>query len=110
MERCRICLFLTENTQHYNLTTKDIKSFGEGEHCFGQILEINDEDVYKMDVSELKEFINDMINNNINSESLITELTKVALQYLQFNTIEKERENEICEQCGGWNFYTKWTE
>lgn len=109
MGRCKIYLFLKENTQHYNMKAKDIKSFGEGEHCFGQILEINDEDVYKMDVSELKELINDMMNNDINSESLIIGLTEVALQYLQFNTTE-ERENEICEQCGGWNFYTKWTE
>lgn len=88
------------------MKASEIKEFEIGEHCFGEILSVNGIDYEDILVEEQKEFILDMIENNINASSLLKNVFKQCLEYLQAD-LEDTNSNQ-CEQCGNYNSYEKW--
>lgn len=84
-----------------------IKEYEKIKHCFGERLTINGVGFEDTDKSELVELINDMLNNNLNSEALLKSLVEAALDYLQFDLIKDDYSS--CEQCGDWNSYEKYS-
>lgn len=85
---------------------QDIQEFETGNHCFGEILTVNGKDYEDISMEEAVEFINDMLKNSPNQESLIKEVFETCLDYLEFDPTEST--TDTCEQCGDWNSYTKW--
>ena len=85
---------------------KDIKEYELGKHCFGEILTINGKDYVDISKEDAIEFILDMFENDLNSEILIMETFKNALEYLQGERVENN--SSSCDQCGDWNYYSKY--
>lgn len=85
---------------------KDIKEYELGKHCFGEILTINGKDYVDISKEDAIEFILDMFENDLNSEILIMETFKNALEYLQGEIVENN--SSSCDQCGDWNYYSKY--
>jgi hypothetical protein len=88
------------------MKTSDVKEFEIGEHCFGEILSVNGVDYEDISVEEQKEFIQDMLENNINTSSLLKHVFKQCLEYLQADL--EDSNSNYCEQCGNYNSYEKW--
>lgn len=88
------------------MEAKDIKEFELGEHCFDQILRVNGIDYDELSNEEVIEFINDILLNNINSNSLVKEVFKICLEHLQYDCVEND--SSVCEQCGNYNNYGKY--
>ena len=84
----------------------DIKEYETGEHCFGEILNINGKSYEDFSEEDTMEFILDMLSNDINKESLKKDIIKIALEYLQFDLIDHD--SNTCDQCGNWNSYEKY--
>lgn len=84
------------------MKAEDIKKFRIGEHCFGPILEVNDKRYEEISKEDILEFINDRFENDINSDILIQETFKNLLEHLQYDFVEGS--NDVCDQCGNWNF------
>lgn len=85
---------------------KDIKEYELGKHCFGDILTVNGKDYEDISKEDAIEFILDMFENDLNSEILIMETFKNALEYLQAEMVEND--SSSCDQCGDWNYYSKY--
>lgn len=88
------------------MKASDINEFELGNHCYGEIIRINDKDIEEIPKEEIIEYINDMLTSDINSNSLMIELLKTTLEYMQFDVVESD--SSSCEQCGGYNDYTKY--
>lgn len=84
----------------------DIKEFELGNHCYGDILNVNGTDYDDLKKEDVIEFITDMLLNDINSESIMKEALKVCLENLQFDCTENDHGS--CEQCGSYNQYNKY--
>lgn len=85
-----------------------IKEYGIGEHCFGPILQVNGQDYEDLDQGEVIEFINDRMENDINSHSLIRQFFILCLEHLQFEYDGEQSYRSTCDQCGNWNSYERW--
>ena len=88
------------------MKASDIKEFEMGEHCFGEIFSVNGVDYEDISVEDQKEFILDIMENNINASSLLKNVFKQCLEYLQAD-LEDSNSNQ-CEQCGNYNSHEKW--
>lgn len=88
------------------MKAKDIKDFEIGEHCFGQILNVNGKDYNDLKKEDILEFIDDRFKNDINASILIRETFQNLLENLQYDLTESS--NDTCEQCGNWNSYGKY--
>ena len=84
----------------------DIKEYEIGNHCFGPILTVNGTQYNDIPQEEIKKFILNMFENDINSDLLIREVFKLSLEYLQLDCIKND--HDTCEQCGNWNDYRKY--
>lgn len=87
---------------------RDIKEYEIGKHCFGEILRINGEDFNDIDKGEMIEFIVDFLKNDENGEVLLYDILKTTLDYMEYDQVENS--NSVCEQCGDWNYYTKYVD
>lgn len=87
------------------MKSENIKEYETGEHCFGPILTINGKDFDDIPPKELIEFVNDMLENDINKISLLREIVENCVDYLQFDIVESNY--HTCEQCGNPNNYVK---
>jgi hypothetical protein len=85
---------------------ENIKEYEIGNHCFGEILRVNGVDFDGLKKEDIKEFITDMIDNDINTIPLQRELLKITLEYLQLELTDSNHSK--CEQCGDWNDYAKY--
>lgn len=83
----------------------DLKNYEIGSHCFGEILNLNEKTLKQYNKSEIKELINDIIDNNEN-DNLINEILPICLEHLNFE-LEEEDQYE-CDQCGDHNHYEKY--
>lgn len=84
----------------------DVKEFELGEHCFGEILRVNSIDITDIKKEDIVELLNDLFENDINSENLLRECLKIALDYFPTDVIEEDHDS--CEQCGNYNHYAKY--
>lgn len=84
---------------------KDLQEFEIGNHCFGDILNLNGKNSNDLDENELKELIIDIINQSKESYFLEEVLTFV-LNSLEWECVEND--DDICEQCGNYNFYSRY--
>lgn len=85
---------------------KDLKDYESEDHCFGEVLKINGKDYEDYSKEEIVEFIQDMFENDVNSEHLIRETFKNALEYLDAEIVDNNR--HTCDQCDHDNSYTKY--
>jgi hypothetical protein len=85
----------------------EVKEYEGGNHCFGEILRINGQEYEDIDPDVLKDFIFDMLEENTNKEHLLRELVKTSLEYLELDVVESD--SSTCDQCGDYNFYTKYS-
>lgn len=88
------------------MKAKDIKEFELGEHCFGEILTVNGKEYEELSKKEVLEFILDMFENDINSNSILRDTLKLCLEHLQYDMIDYS--NSSCSECGNYNSYTKY--
>jgi len=88
---------------------EDIKEYEIGEHCFGEILEVNGMGYDDIPKQQVINFINNMLDHehNINSEMLTQKVFALCLEYLQLEVDEDESYNSSCETCGNYNHSTK---
>lgn len=93
--------------QNNTMKAKDIKEFEIGEHCFGEILSVNGVDYEDIPVEDVKSFILDMLENDINASSLLKEAFKQCLEHLQADL--EDETSSFCETCGNYNTCEKWT-
>jgi len=89
------------------MKAKDIKEYEEIDSCFGSIIRVNGEDYEDLSKESVKEFIMDMIDNDLNKESLMEEIFKLCLENLQFYP-EEVTEGSRCESCGHWGTHYKY--
>lgn len=87
------------------MKAKDIFEFETGSNCFGPILTVNSRDYMNLSKEEVVEFILDMFDNDINSNSIIRETFQNCLEHLQYDVTDTS--SSICDQCGDWNSYAK---
>ena len=85
----------------------EINEFELGNHCFGEILRVNGRDYEDLTKEEIMGFILDRFENDINSGSLIKDVFKNCLEYLQYDS--EETDSSHCDQCGNWNYYSRYT-
>ena len=90
------------------MKAKDIEEYEEGHHCFGDFLRVNGIDYEELDQKEVLEFINDMFENDPNNSILIQETFLNALGHLELDVDEDSSYSNTCDQCGNWNFNTKY--
>lgn len=83
-----------------------IKTFALGNHCFGNILYVNEIEYKDLNEKEVIYFILNQFNHNINRESLIRETFQNVLEHLEFDNIESDSYH--CETCGDTNNYNKY--
>jgi len=83
-----------------------IDSYEIGEHCFGKILRVNGVDYEDLDKKEVIAFILERFEKDINREILIEETFQNLLEHLQYDCVEDEISS--CDQCGNYNFYSKY--
>ncbi len=84
----------------------DIKEYETGEHCFGEILNINGKSYEDLPEESTMELILDTLNNDINKEIIKKDVVKVILEHLQLDWVDGN--SSTCEQCGNWNSYEKY--
>ena len=87
------------------MKAKHVKEFELGEHCFGEILRVNGTDYDDLTKKEIIELITDMLEN---SSSLMKEVFKNSLEYLEYDCVETREDS--CDQCGSWNNYGRYTQ
>lgn len=80
----------------------DITTYIIGEHCFGPILEVNGIEYNDISKEDVNEFISDMLENDINSDSLRRAVFQLVLEHLQLES--EESSSDSCEQCGNYNY------
>lgn len=88
------------------MKVQDIKEFETGEHCFGEILNINGKDYSEFKEEDILSMIQQMSTESINSSSFIRETFKLLLEYLQADMVDSS--SNACLQCGSYNNYAKW--
>lgn len=84
----------------------NITEYETGNHCFERILRINGKDYDELDKCDIKAFIVNMLDEDLNKDHLLEELFRKTLEYLQLDLVESS--NDDCDQCGNWNFYNKY--
>lgn len=88
------------------MKANEITEYEIGEHCYGPIVKVNGIDFDDISREDKLELIKDMLTNDRNSESLLREVFKLALENLDYSCIEED--SSYCDQCGNYNEYAKY--
>lgn len=86
---------------------EDIKTYEIGEGCFGDILKVNGTYYEDLEKEDIMEFILDMLReDNTNSSIYLKEVFKHLLENVEADLIESS--SDSCDQCGNFNYYSKY--
>jgi len=84
----------------------EVKNWEEGNHCFGEYLRINGEDFEDLNQEEVLKFVIEQLNVSRNKTYILQKTLQMVLEDMDFEI--EDSNSSSCEQCGNWNYSTKY--